>query len=64
MISNYLEVLNFNRLFVKLMSQSHQCFFPVSAMKLLRIMLRNRCWPTTFHTITIKDAMGGTRCGR
>jgi hypothetical protein len=28
----------------------------VWAMKLLRIMLRNRCWPTTFHTITAGDA--------
>ena len=25
------------------------------AMKFLEIMLRNRCWSTTFHTITIGD---------
>jgi hypothetical protein len=25
-------------------------------MKLLGITFRNRCWPTTFHTITTKDA--------
>ena len=34
-----------------LMARSHQNFPFVPAMKLLRIMLRNRCWPTTFHII-------------
>ena len=37
---------------------SHQTFRPVSAVKLLGIMFRNRCWPTTFHTITTGDADG------
>jgi hypothetical protein len=36
-------------------SRSHQTFRPVQAVKLLGIMLRNRCWPTTFHTITARD---------
>ena len=38
------------------MPRSHQTFHPVRAMKLLGIMLRNRCWPTTFHTTLAKDA--------
>jgi hypothetical protein len=37
-----------------LMLQSHQTFRPVLAGKLLR----NRCWPTTFHLITFIDANG------
>ena len=41
-----------------LMPQSHQTFHPVLAVKLLGIMLRNRCWPTTFHTIATKHADG------
>ena len=36
--------------------QSHQTFRPVLAVKLLGITLRNRCWPTTFQTITTEDA--------
>ena len=47
-----------------LMPRSHQTFHPVPAVKLLRIMLRNRCWPTTFHTITLEMPMGGARGGR
>ena len=39
-------------------ARSHQTFRPVLAVKLLGIMLRNRCWPTTFHTITAEDADG------
>jgi hypothetical protein len=39
-----------------LMPRSHQISYPVLAVKLLGIMLRNRCWPTTFHTITTEDA--------
>ena len=35
--------------------QSHQNLHPVQTMKLLGTMLRNRCWPTTFHTITTGD---------
>ena len=36
------------------MLQSHQNFDLVLAVKLLKIMLRNWCWPTTFHTITAR----------
>ena len=50
------EVLNFNWLLLQL--RSHQHFHPVAAMKLLGIILRNRWWPTTFHTITTIDADG------
>jgi len=50
------EVLNFNRSF--LMPLSHQCFRSVLAVKFLRIMLTNRHWPITFHTIAIGDADG------
>jgi hypothetical protein len=32
--------------------QSHQNFHPIPTVKLLGIILRNKCWPTTFHTIT------------
>ena len=38
--------------------QSYQTFCLVLALKLLEIMLRNRCWFTTFHTITTGDAEG------
>jgi hypothetical protein len=41
-----------------IMPQSHQTFHPVPTMKLLGIMFKNRCWPTTFHTITAGDANG------
>ena len=41
-----------------LMPRSHQCFRPVPAMKLMGIMLMNRYWPTTFHTIPDRDAGG------
>ena len=41
------------------MSHSHQTFHPIIAVKLLWIMFRNTCWPTTFHTITVRDADGG-----
>ena len=41
-----------------LMPWSHQNFHPVPVVKLLRIMLRNKCWPTTFHSITAGDADG------
>ena len=48
-----------------LMARSHQNFPFVPAMKLLRIMLRNRCWPTTFHIIYYKSEipMDGVRIG-
>jgi hypothetical protein len=38
------------------MPQSHHDFRPVPTKKLVRIMLRNRCWPTAFHTIAAGDA--------
>ena len=38
------------------MPWSHQRFRFVPTMKLLGSMLRNRHWPTTFHTITARDA--------
>ena len=41
---------------VHLTLRSHQTSRPVLAVKLLGIMLRNRGWPTTFHTITAGDA--------
>ena len=40
------------------MPRSHQTFRLVLAVKLMGIMLRNRCWPTTLHTITAEDADG------
>ena len=43
---------------VGFMPQSHELFHPVPSAKLLGIMLRNRCQPITFHTITIGDANG------
>ena len=39
-------------------ARSHQPFRPVRAVKLLGIMLRNRCWPATFLTIRAGDADG------
>ena len=41
-----------------IMPRSHRTFHPVPAVKLLRILLRSRCWPTTFHTVAAKDADG------
>ena len=40
---------------------AHQTLCLVLAVKLLGIMLRNRCWPTTFLTITTGDANGWYR---
>ena len=37
------------------MPQSHQTFRPVPAVKLLEIMLRNRCWPTTSQSVIAGD---------
>jgi hypothetical protein len=42
----------------KFVPQSHQTFRPVRVMKLLGIMLRNRCWSTIFHIITTRDIDG------
>ena len=39
-----------------LVPQSHQTFRSVPTVELLGIMLRNRCWPTTAHTITAVNA--------
>jgi hypothetical protein len=44
-----------------LMPRSHQPFRPVLALKLVGITLRNRCWPTAFHTITAGDVDGRCR---
>ena len=45
--------------------QSHQPFHPVPTMNLLGIMLKNRRWLTTFHTIIQpKMPMDGVRTGR
>jgi hypothetical protein len=41
-----------------LMPRSDQRFRPDLAMKLLWITLRNKRWPTTFHTIVAGDAYG------
>ena len=49
-------ILNFKWLFLKLMSRSHQTLCRVPTVKLLEIMFRNRCWPTTFHTIAVGDS--------
>jgi hypothetical protein len=38
--------------------RSHQTFFPIPIVKLLGIMFRNGCCPTTIHTITVGDADG------
>jgi hypothetical protein len=45
--------------------RSHQTFRPVLALQLLGIILRNRCWPTTFHTFAAGDAspMNGATTG-
>ena len=44
----------------RLMFWSHQPCRPVLAVRLLEgIMLRNSCWPTIFHTITIGDVNKG-----
>ena len=39
-----------------LVPQSHQTFRLFLVVELLKIMGRNICWPTTFHTITLGDA--------
>ena len=36
--------------------EHNKLFCPVRAMKMLGNMLRNRCWPATFHIITSEDA--------
>lgn len=43
---------------------SHQHFHPVLAVKLVGIMLRNRWWLTTCHTITCRIANGWCQTGR
>ena len=42
-------------------TRPYQTFHPILAVKLLGIMLRNRCWATIFHTITTGDAGGWCR---
>ena len=36
----------------------HQNFPSGSNWEIAGIMLRNRCWPTTFHTVAAEDADG------
>jgi hypothetical protein len=43
---------------LKVMPRSRQTSHPVPTMKLLGIMFRIRCWPTTFHIITAGDDDG------
>ena len=45
----------FKNEYIRLMPRSHRTFRPVPTMKLLEIMLRSKCQPTTFHTITTGD---------
>jgi hypothetical protein len=52
------EFIQFSDKWDNLMSQSQQTLHLVPATKLLEIILRNKCWPTTFHTITVRDANG------
>ena len=54
-----INVLNLLRLEGnRLMPRSHQTFRPIPTMKIVGVMLRNRCKPTTFHTITAGGADG------
>ena len=41
-----------------LMPRSNQIFLLVPTVTLLGVMFIDRCWPTTFHTITVEDANG------
>ena len=43
------------------MPRSHQQFRQVPTVKLLGIVFIDRCWPTTFHTITAGNDDGGCR---
>ena len=42
----------------RVMPRSHQTFRSVSTVKLLGIMFRIRCWPTTFQPFITRDADG------
>ena len=44
------------RLLMTLTPQSHQTFRPVPTVNLLGIMFKNRCWPSTSHTVKAEDA--------
>ena len=50
--------MNYDIQVVGVVPRSHQSFRPGPTVKLLGIMLRNRCWPTTFHTVIAGDADG------
>ena len=41
-----------------LRTRSYQAFRMVLALNMLGVMLRNRCWLTTFHIITAGDVDG------
>jgi hypothetical protein len=43
------------------LDEAHPRIVPI--VKLLGIMLRNQCWPATFHTIIAEDANDGAKRG-
>ena len=43
-----------------LMPWSHQTFYSVPSMKLLKIMLKNRCWPSLFTLLLSEMSTDGT----
>jgi hypothetical protein len=53
-----MEFLSHKKVEAEIQARSHQIFCLLLAMTLLRIMLRNRCWATTFNTITTGDVDG------
>ena len=55
---DYATCAQFSQPIIELKFALHSCFRPVPTVKLLGLMLRNRCWPTTFHTITTRDVDG------
>ena len=49
---------------LNLMPRSHQTFCPVLAVKLLGIMFRYRCWPTTFTLLQLEMPTDGVWTGQ
>ena len=41
-----------------LMPWSHQNLCMIPALELLKSMITNRCWPTTFHIVSTRDVNG------
>ena len=58
LVCHYISNMLVTRWESTLMPRSYQNFRPVPTVKLLRIMLRYRCWPIIFHSITAGDANG------